>query len=685
MTFRTLAAVLIIAAMCADPAPAQMAPPSVRSTKPLGLVPGKVADLEILGDNLDGASSVLFDDLDATVESIVPAKDRIKLKVRIGERSAPGLREFRVVTTKGLSNAGRVIVTRPLPLVASVGSNHGFRSAQKVEVPCTVEGVLTNGDEVHVYSVEMTEGHTLVAEAFAARGGSGLDALVTIFSPEGREIAADDDLFGRDAACWFTAPASGCYFVQIQDADGRNRDGNIEGKITREYLLTIGEVPLVVSVYPPGARRGGLARFDLLGVNLPEGRALRVEFPEDAALGDRPLRIEAPRGVANAPVIRLGNGPEVVEPDPEPADDPLRPMPVTVPGAINGKFSAIDDGDIDYYRLIPAPGHEGDYAITVYSARVGSPADPIVAAVDARGASQAEDDDKLGRDARIERRIDAEGLTIAVREAFGRGGPRFIYRVEVEPVHRRRIVATADLGARTIPRSGSMALPITLDRQEDDGPATILAGEMPPGVTATPITIPAKAKAGVLVLTASADAPIGLFPFRLVVRDTKGTGEVAYRERGEKRGKADPNANKDGGGVAVDRPRLSVADPATLGVAIGPEEIAVKPGETAEMRIVIDRRSDGAKGPIKLRLIVGEGGLDGFDKVDEATVPAEKSEHVFRLKAGAGAKPRRVVLTVKAWLASGSDLQAVDARPSILNVLGSDGTAMTTRSPRVDR
>ena len=318
--------------------------------------------------------------------------------------------------------------------------------------------------------------------------------------------------------------------MQVQDANGRNPDGAAEGRTTRDYLLSIGDVPLVVSAYPPGARRGQVTSLDLLGVNLPDGHTFQATFPAADPPGDSLLRVEAPKGVANSLVVRLSDGPELVEPDPEGGDDPLRPMHAVVPGAINGRFSALDGGDLDYYRLIPAPGMEGDYAITVYAAKIGSPADPVVAIVDPRGTSQAEDDDKLGRDARIERRIDADGITIAVREAFGRGGPRYVYRIEVEPVVRSKITATIDLGGRTIPRGGSIALPITLDRQGDDGPATMLAGDLPPGVTAAPMTIAAKGKSGFLVLSAADDAPLGVFPIRLVARDTKRPVEMVYRE-----------------------------------------------------------------------------------------------------------------------------------------------------------
>jgi hypothetical protein len=638
---------------------AQMSAPSVRSTKPLALVPGQSTKLEIHGEKLEGATALLFDSLVVNIESLEPSKDVLKTQIRLPNELAPGVRFFRVITPKGLSNPSRVVVTRPIPWVEQKAPNHGFRAAQLVASPCTVEGILKNGDGVDVYSVEMKAGQILVAESVAARMGSGLDALVTIFSPDGRELASDDDLFGRDAACWATIPTTGRYFVQIQDANGRNPDGNAESKTTREYLLTIGDLPLVISAFPAGARRGTKTPFDVLGVNFPEGLQLLSDFPAETPPGDNLLKIVMPKGMANALSVRVGDGPELNEPDPESADDPLRPLPALVPGAINGRFRNMDDGDIDYYQLVPIPGQEGDYAITVYAARMGSPADPIVSIVDPRGTSQAEDDDKLGRDARIERRIPAEGITIAVREAFGRGGPRFIYRVEVEPLAPRRITVTADLGGRSVPRNGSIAIPITLDRQGDDGVATILTGELPPGVTSAPVTIPAKAKGGILVLSATAEAPLGVFPFRLVVRDTKGLPQFAYRERA---------ANNAGPSLAVDRPILTIAEAISLGVRIEPEEVVARPGETVAVRVLIERRGETAKGPIKLRLSAGVGGLDGFEKIDEATVPPEKMDHVFQLRSNPGASSRRIALTAQAWFVGGSDLQAIDARPTVLIV-----------------
>ena len=108
-----------------------------------------------------------------------------------------------------------------------------------------------------VYAVEMKAGETLVAEVIAARAGSGLDALVTVFGPDGRELAEDDDTFGQDAAVAVRARVAGRYFVQVQDADGKNRDGKIEQTKARPYRLEMGTVALVTSAFPAGLKRGG--------------------------------------------------------------------------------------------------------------------------------------------------------------------------------------------------------------------------------------------------------------------------------------------------------------------------------------------------------------------------------------------------------------------------------------------
>ncbi|HWE35282.1 MAG TPA: PPC domain-containing protein, partial [Isosphaeraceae bacterium] len=485
-----------------------------------------------------------------------------------------------IVGPSGHSNAGQIHVGRALKTVDEVEPNNGFRKPSAVkDGAIAVNGKIEPGNEVDVYAIDMKAGETLAAEVIAARAGSGLDALITVFGPGLREIAEDDDTFGQDAAVSVTARVAGRYFVQVQDADGKHRDGKIEATKTRPYRLEMGAIAPATSPSPAGSKPGEVAEI-------------------------------------------------------EPNDSDEAPQAVTVPASVNGRLDAgkIGEPDVDVYRLKAEPG---TYRISALAARLGSLADPVLTVLDEKGDAQAENDDTGGRDARFERAIDAKGLLVAVRDYYGRGGPRFAYRLEVERVPDRSLAVTADLGARVVPRGGSVALAVKVERRGYDGPVTVLAGETPAGVAAVPVTIAKGSNAGVLFVSATDDAPAGLFPFRLTTRDAAAPAEFVYRERSAV-------GNDPPGGWLV------VAEPATLGVRIEPGEVVVAPGQSATVKVVLDRRAEIAKkAAVKVKLVAAEGNLDGFEPVAEATVAANSDAASFTLKAKPGAAPaRRTVAAV---------------------------------------
>ncbi|MCA1685545.1 MAG: hypothetical protein LC745_06080, partial [Planctomycetia bacterium] len=302
---------------------------------------------------------------------------------------------------------------------------------------------------------------------------------------------------------------------------------------------------------------------------------------------------------------------------------------VRVPAAVNGRLDAKTgrEGDQDVYRLVPGPGGEGTYRISAVAARVGSPADPVLSVLDEKGDTQAENDDTGGRDSRVERAIDAKGLVVAVRDYYGRGGDRFVYRLEVEPVSSRGVTVTADLGARVVPRGGGVPLAVAVERRGYDGPVTVLAGETPAGVSAAPLTIAKGANAGVLVVSAGAGAGVGRFPFRLSARDAGAPVAFTYRER--MAGKNDPAEGW-----------LVVTEPAELGVRVEPGDVVVTPGGKATVKAALDRRGEAAKkAAVKVKLIAAEGSLDGFEPVAELTVAPGTDAASFDLKAKPDAAP----------------------------------------------
>jgi hypothetical protein len=654
---------------------AQLSPPMVKISKPIGAAPGDSVSLEVRGSDFRDGALLQFEDSRVRVDGIELGKAdgnglrTLKCRMAVPAEAGPGPLRFRVIGGGGVSNPGSLLVGRSIPTIAEVEPNDRLRKPQVVANPSAIEGMITPGDDVDVYAVAMRAGETLVAEAIAARAGSRLDAFVTILSPDGRELAANDDLFGRDAAAWATVPSTGLYLVAIQDANGRHRDGGIEQKMTRPYRLEVGRLTLVSAAFPAGARRGKGTDLRLRGTNLPGSGSARFDPAADSPLGDRPFAVQGPFGPSNALNLRVGDADELTETEPngKAAEAPV----VVVPVAINGTFASPDGegGDLDVYRIKAPPGLEGDYSITAFAARVGSPADPVLASLDAKGDPQGEDDDLLGRDARIERRVDSkDGLLIAVRDYYGRGGERFTYRIEVEPVARGVTVA-ADLGHRTVPRSGVRVVPVTVERKGFDGQLTILAEGLPDGVASLPITLETGESQGFLAFSAGPEAPIGSFSPRLSARDV--AASFRFRERGpldEVPREGDQQKGPRETTIDADGPVLAVADPASIGLTGPPGPIAIGKGGQAEVTFAIERRPDAISRRVKVRLAAPGKALEGFEPIKEIDLAADASSVTFALKPRPGMKPVKIQCLAHAWVEGMPELLGVDSSPVILGV-----------------
>ncbi len=103
-------------------------------------------------------------------------------------------------------------------LVASREPNGGFHDAQPIEPGQVIEGLIDPARNVDVFRLELTAGRRLVAEVLAARYGSALDPLLSLYDSRGRLLASNDDSVGTDPRLEFTIGQSGAYFLVLLDA-----------------------------------------------------------------------------------------------------------------------------------------------------------------------------------------------------------------------------------------------------------------------------------------------------------------------------------------------------------------------------------------------------------------------------------------------------------------------------------
>ncbi len=124
-----------------------------------------------------------------------------------------------VVTPAGESPAHPLLVERD-PVLAEKEPNNGFREAQPIAVPGELQGSIGQPQDVDVFRIEGKAGQRLVLEVLAARFGSPLDALLTLYDAGGQVVAGSDDVDGStDARIEITLPRDGVYYLGVADAN----------------------------------------------------------------------------------------------------------------------------------------------------------------------------------------------------------------------------------------------------------------------------------------------------------------------------------------------------------------------------------------------------------------------------------------------------------------------------------
>ncbi len=232
------------ALLAAEPAkPDAKDAPKVVVAAPLGLPPGKPTKLLLRGLKLDEATEVRLHDPKGTAKVLSKGKaplankekddlprygdTQIEIEVTLSADYAGPTVPLTVVAPAGESAPHALMVDHE-PILPEKEPNNGFRNAQPVQVGQTLEGVINPNSDVDVFRIDGKEGQQLVLEIFAARYGSPLDSMLTLYDADGRIVAANDDSDGTaDSRVEATLPRTGTYFISVVDANDVGSTANV--------------------------------------------------------------------------------------------------------------------------------------------------------------------------------------------------------------------------------------------------------------------------------------------------------------------------------------------------------------------------------------------------------------------------------------------------------------------------
>lgn len=610
--------------------------PKITSISPEWIQRGTTNELTIVGDNLGSVSGFIFSGdagLSATnvpppaapepaisIESAAgtitrsegaPTKDNKRLVVKISAAADAklGAREFRVVSAGGVSEPLAVNVGH-LPELAEAGSNNSLEQAQPITFPASVSGTISAAAQIDYYKFKASKGQDLVFDVEAFRRGSPLDSSLAVLDSTGKELVRSEDVNGFDSLILFTVPADADYFLQI-------RDFRFQGSGAHKYRINAGALPYLESIFPFGGQRGKQVEVALKGRNLEGTSKMTFAVAPASPLGRQEIRANTPKGISNPVPFDVQDLPDFMESEPNDAAD--KANSIAVPVVVNGRIGMAKD--IDRFKFKSSSDQK--LVCEVRANRFGSPLDPLLVLEDAKGAVLQQNDDASGEDARIE--FDAKKDTeyvIALRDLTGKGSDNYGYRLAIRPPSNAEATFALRFAPDTLRlhRGGTAKIRCELTRSGFDGPVRVAFQDLAAGVYGEPLVFTGTPGSGLMLLTATASAPLGTFPLKLAGTGLIGGKSVTRAAEGTLNDKT------------VKDSFVTVLDSAPFTVDLITLSADIEQNRSANIEVMASRR-DGFSGEIKLSAEGYSAGKDPISKsFNVAETTLKPSENMAKVK-----------------------------------------------------
>jgi len=448
------------------------------------------------------------------------------LDITIAPNAAPGDRELRLATPRGLTN--------PMPF--QVGVLPEFReedvaepAARALDLPALLNGQIMPG-EADRFRIRARRGQQLVIRVLARRLVPYLaDAVPGWFQPvvslrdaQGHEVAfADDYRSDPDPVLFYKPPADDVYTLEVRDSIYRGRDDFV-------YRLSAGELPFITQMFPLGAREGATTVAAISGWNLPTDKLPLDTQPGGDAI--RLARLTQARGQADDLPYAVDRLPEA--PEAEPNDTAAAPQQLALPVIVNGRIS--QSGDVDRFRFQGRAGEE--IVAEVMARRLNSPLDSLLQLTGPDGAPIAVNDDQPDpaagltthhADSYLRVKLPADGAyALALSDVQHQGGDAYAYRLRVGPPQPDFVLRVTPTGLALSP---GQSRPVTVQAIRRDGFAGDIDLTLKPGAggfTAKPARIAGDKDSADIAVTAPRDVPRQAFALHFEGRAQVGDAAI---------------------------------------------------------------------------------------------------------------------------------------------------------------
>ena len=174
---------------------------------------GTTFDITITGQNCENVNELIFSD--AAITATPKLADGIpienKFVVTITDDCTPGLYEARAMTRLGISSP-RIFNVSTLPEINQVKPNSNLEQAMRLDVDSVCNAVMTR-QSVDYYVFEAQKDQRIVVDCAAKGIDSKMNAVLIVADADGNDLQVER----RGGAIDFTAPDNGKFVVKVHD------------------------------------------------------------------------------------------------------------------------------------------------------------------------------------------------------------------------------------------------------------------------------------------------------------------------------------------------------------------------------------------------------------------------------------------------------------------------------------
>jgi hypothetical protein len=412
--------------------------PLLSSVFPQGSEAGRTIRVEVLGEYLDRAGSVLFLDPSIRGKVLQGSYTRLMLEFTLDADAALGPHYFRVVSPRGASN---ILLFRvgDQPHINEREPNSTFEEAQEVPAPVTINGRLDTDGDFDFFKFRAEKGQSWIFDVRSARNGNGLDPALILLDSRGRKLDHSEDVFIWDPFLQYTFSETGLYYLVVQPTHARV-DPNFA------YQLDIRTAPHLETISPLSIHPGSTVEATLFGAGLRGGTArlwfdapsfsgevldlrgstarVRIHCPPEAADGPRQLAVLNGGGRSNPATFLVDSTPVHL------GGEHITP-PTSIAGIARYRQPERFSFDVNEKQTL---------VFEVRAQRFGSPVDSILRILNASGKEIAVNDDatfagaQFNKDSLIMRTFDKAGrYYVEMRNLWKTTGEDFPYQLLVRP------------------------------------------------------------------------------------------------------------------------------------------------------------------------------------------------------------------------------------------------------------